>query len=110
MNDAAREAFERTGGDLRAVVRSILLANEFYDPTHQHAKIRTPLEYTAAALRAANANVGVGVSAARLVRDLGQAIFDEYGSAARLEQGQQFIQHRLEAVLLAATDKADCLE
>lgn len=47
--------FTKTEGDIRAVVRAILIAPEFYAPKHYRNKIKSPLELTASMLRATGA-------------------------------------------------------
>ena len=47
--------FTKTDGDIRAVVRAILLSPEFYAPKHYRNKIKSPLELTASMLRATGA-------------------------------------------------------
>jgi uncharacterized protein (DUF1800 family) len=48
--------FTKTDGDIRAVVRAILTAPEFYAPRHYRNKIKSPLELTASMLRATGAS------------------------------------------------------
>lgn len=47
--------FTKTDGDIRAVVRALLTAPEFYSPRHYRNKIKSPLELTASMLRATGA-------------------------------------------------------
>ncbi len=74
--DRAAAVFARTRGDLREVVRSIVTAPEFFDPAVRHAKVKTPLEFVASALRATGADVS---SAADLARRLGEMGMPLYG-------------------------------
>jgi uncharacterized protein (DUF1800 family) len=69
-----RDVYLATDGQLGWVVIGILSAAEFYDPVHRGAKVKSPLELVASALRAAGARVNLGVAAARLVGDLGQGL------------------------------------
>lgn len=46
-------AFRDTGGDLRQVVEAIVTSPEFLSPQAYRAKIKSPLEYAASAVRAA---------------------------------------------------------
>ena len=50
--DRAAETFRRTGGDIRAVVRTIVTSPEFFAPAARAAKVKTPLEFVASAVRA----------------------------------------------------------
>jgi uncharacterized protein (DUF1800 family) len=69
-----RGTFLQTDGDLREVVRTLLTHPEFYRRPHRSAKVKTPLELVASALRAAGAEVDDGAGAAKWVDRLGQPI------------------------------------
>lgn len=49
--------FERTQGDIRACLQTLFDAPEFFDPAFYQAKVKTPLEFVASTLRAADANI-----------------------------------------------------
>jgi uncharacterized protein (DUF1800 family) len=49
--------FLSTRGDLREVMRAILTSPEFLDPAVYRAKVKSPFEFVASALRATNASV-----------------------------------------------------
>jgi uncharacterized protein (DUF1800 family) len=49
--------FIRTQGDLREVMRTILTSQEFMSAAAQRAKVKTPFEFVASALRATDATV-----------------------------------------------------
>ncbi|MGH9843948.1 MAG: DUF1800 domain-containing protein [Blastocatellia bacterium] len=53
--DRAAEVFRKTDGDIREVVREILTSPEFYSPKHYRAKIKSPLDLAASAIRATGA-------------------------------------------------------
>jgi uncharacterized protein (DUF1800 family) len=55
--DRIAAVFERTGGDLRAVMKAILGAPEFWAEAFGAGKPKTPLEFVASALRAVDAEV-----------------------------------------------------
>ena len=55
--ERAAATFERTGGDIRAVVTTIVTSPEFFAPEARAAKIKTPLEFVASAVRASGAKV-----------------------------------------------------
>ncbi len=50
--DKAAHTFLATGGDLRAVVRTIVTSPEFFAPTAYRAKIKSPFEYAVSSVRA----------------------------------------------------------
>jgi len=55
--DRAAARFRETGGDLRAVMRTILTSPEFRSPDVYAAKVKSPFEYVVSALRAAGTDV-----------------------------------------------------
>jgi uncharacterized protein (DUF1800 family) len=54
--DRAAETFRQTDGDIGEVVRAILTSPEFYSPKHYRAKMKSPLDLAASALRATAAS------------------------------------------------------
>jgi uncharacterized protein (DUF1800 family) len=65
----AAARFRDTDGDLREVMRTILTSPEFLSPDAYRAKVKTPFEFLASALRATGADVQ---DARPLVRELQQ--------------------------------------
>jgi uncharacterized protein (DUF1800 family) len=55
--DRAAETFRRTGGDIREVVREVITSPEFFAAPTRSAKVKTPFEFVASALRACGADV-----------------------------------------------------
>ena len=55
--DRAAKTFARTDGDVREVMRTILLSPEFLAPGARRAKVKAPFEYVASLLRATRASV-----------------------------------------------------
>ncbi len=67
--EAAAATFQRTGGDIREVLRTIFTHPEFFSPSYYETKIKKPIEVVASGLRAVNGeidfpddddNIGVG--------------------------------------------------
>ena len=50
--DRAAKTFRKTDGDLREVMRTILTSREFLSASDYRAKVKSPFEYVASALRA----------------------------------------------------------
>ena len=50
--ERAADRFLATDGDIREVVRAIVTSPEFFAPAAQRAKVKTPFEFVASALRA----------------------------------------------------------
>jgi uncharacterized protein (DUF1800 family) len=57
--DRAAKVFLSSKGDLREVTRSIVTSPEFFSADARRAKVKTPLEFVASAVRASGANVTV---------------------------------------------------
>jgi uncharacterized protein (DUF1800 family) len=73
--DRAAAVFRDTDGDLRRVVRSIVLSDEFFADTAYRAKIKTPFEYVASALRATGADVQHAPALVRALATLGMPLY-----------------------------------
>jgi uncharacterized protein (DUF1800 family) len=67
--ERAAETFRKTDGDIRSVVSAIVTSPEFLGSEHRAAKVKTPFEFAASAVRAAGADV---VDARDLSRRIGQ--------------------------------------
>jgi uncharacterized protein (DUF1800 family) len=67
--------FTRTDGDIREVVRAILASPEFYSPKYYRAKIKSPLELVASALRAAGATTNGAQPLIQWVARLGEPLY-----------------------------------
>ena len=73
--DRAAARFTATNGDLREVVRTIITSPEFFAPGAARAKVKTPLEFVASALRATGAEVRSAQPLARELRDMGMPLY-----------------------------------
>ena len=56
--DRAARRFHDTHGNLREVVKTIVTSPEFFAPEARNAKVKTPLEFVASALRSAGSGIG----------------------------------------------------
>ncbi len=73
--DAAVNAWEKSGGEIPAVLRAILHSPEFWAPENRGAKIKTPLEFVVSALRALDADPDSTLALAQIVGRLGQPLY-----------------------------------
>jgi uncharacterized protein (DUF1800 family) len=73
--DTAVGAWERTDGNIREVVRAILLSPDFWAPSNRQTKIKTPLEFTVSAVRVVGATTDDSPGMARVVARLGQPLY-----------------------------------
>jgi uncharacterized protein (DUF1800 family) len=73
--ERAAQTFLRTDGDIREVVRTIVTSPEFFSRAAYHAKVKSPFELVASALRALGAQPDTTPRSAQVVAFLGQPIF-----------------------------------
>ena len=73
--DRMAATFTKTNGDLRAVMETLLLSREFMSEGAWQAKMKTPLELVASALRALDANVTDTTALAQHLTDMGQPLY-----------------------------------
>ena len=69
------QTYIRTGGDIREMMRTIATSPEFFSRASYRAKVKTPFELVASALRAMGAAPDTSHRTAALVARLGQPIF-----------------------------------
>jgi uncharacterized protein (DUF1800 family) len=55
--DSMAKTFIESDGDIKAVLRTMLRAPEFWDKSEYRAKVKTPLEFTVSAIRATGAEI-----------------------------------------------------
>jgi uncharacterized protein (DUF1800 family) len=63
--------FQQTDGDLREVVRAVITSPEFFAPDMRRAKMKTPLEFVASALRATGREISDPRPVLRALQQLG---------------------------------------
>jgi uncharacterized protein (DUF1800 family) len=73
--DRAAARFRETDGDLREVVRVILLSKEFAAAESFNAKAKTPFEFLVSALRAAGTDVPETRALVRTMQELGMPLY-----------------------------------
>src|SRR5581483_11550726 len=69
------KTFRDTGGDIRAVMATMLDSKEFFSQGAYRAKVKTPLELVVSAARAASANVDFAIPMATQIAQLGQPLY-----------------------------------
>jgi uncharacterized protein (DUF1800 family) len=67
--------FRDTDGDLRAVVEAMIASPEFFSEAALNAKVKTPLEFVASAVRATNAEVRNALPLGQRLNDMGQPLY-----------------------------------
>jgi uncharacterized protein (DUF1800 family) len=73
--DRCAKTFSATDGDIRETLRCVVTSPEFFSRQAYRAKVKTPFEVVASALRAVNAQPDLTPRTAQLVARLGQPIF-----------------------------------
>ena len=73
--DRMAATFTKTGGDLRAVMKVMLESREFFSQGSYRAKLKSPLEVVASAVRAVNGEVNYAFPLANQVSQLGQPLY-----------------------------------
>ena len=73
--DRCANTFTKTDGDIRETVKCVVTSPEFFSRSAYRAKVKTPFELVASALRAVNAQPDMTPRTAQIVARLGQPIF-----------------------------------
>jgi uncharacterized protein (DUF1800 family) len=68
-------SFLKTNGDIRSCLRTIFYSGEFMDARNYRAKVKTPLEYVASAMRVTNAQLTDPKEAARVLNLMGEPLY-----------------------------------
>jgi uncharacterized protein (DUF1800 family) len=71
------DVFQKSGGDLRLVTRALFSSRRFYADQVQRAKIKTPFELVASAMRVTAADVGLSRATVQTLRSLGHLPYSE---------------------------------
>jgi len=71
----ASDRFQETGGDLREVVRTIITSPEFFAREAYRAKVKTPFEFVASAVRTTGIDVANAEPIAQALRTLGMPLY-----------------------------------
>ena len=75
--DRMARTFLKTDGDLRAVLETMFTSHEFFSEGARNAKIKSPLEFVAGAVRALNADVEDTFTLAQNVADMGEPLYNK---------------------------------
>jgi uncharacterized protein (DUF1800 family) len=73
--DRMAKKYESTGGDIRAVLKTMIYSPEFWSRETYHAKVKTPFELVASTARALNADVAVSLPLVQWVARMGEPLF-----------------------------------
>ena len=89
--DRAAQTFIRTDGDIREVVRTIVTSPEFFARSAYRAKVKSPFELVASALRTVGAQADTTVRSAQLVAFLGAPMFGHQAPNGWPETGEAWM-------------------
>ena len=89
--DRAAHAFSRTGGDIAAVVRTIVTSPEFFARAAWRAKVKSPFEVVVSALRAVDADGDRTPRTAFAIAQLGQPLFGHQAPNGWPELGSEWM-------------------
>jgi uncharacterized protein (DUF1800 family) len=89
--DAAVDAWHRTNGDIRAVLRAIFTSPDFWAPQAVRAKVKTPLEFVVSAVRATGAEPDSTLRLAQVVGRLGEPLYVQPAPTGYPESQAQWV-------------------
>lgn len=73
--DSLAKVFGDSGGDVRAVLHSLVQSDEFWRAAAAQEKQKSPFEYAVSAMRAAQAEVKQTAALAKWIADMGQPLY-----------------------------------
>lgn len=73
--DRMTKEYEKTGGDIRSVLRTMIYSPEFWSRSAYRAKTKTPFELVASTARALNADVDVALPLVQWTARMGEPLF-----------------------------------
>jgi uncharacterized protein (DUF1800 family) len=73
--DRMAQEYQSSGGDIRAVLRTMIYSPEFWSKETYRAKVKTPFELVASTARALNADVEVTLPLVQWVARMGEPLF-----------------------------------
>ena len=89
--DRAATVFLKTDGSIRETLRAIMTAPEFFSTTAYRAKMRSPFEYVAAAMRALNAETDGDRPVLDALGRMGQPVFGRITPDGYADRANQWL-------------------
>jgi uncharacterized protein (DUF1800 family) len=110
--DAAVAAWQRTGGDIRAVLRAIFTSPDFWTPQAVGNKVKTPFEFVVSAVRAANVEPDDTPRFAQLVARLGEPLYQQPAPTGYAETESHWVNSgallaRMNAAMMIARESTE---
>jgi uncharacterized protein (DUF1800 family) len=85
------QTFQKTDGDLRAVMRTMIDSKEFWSEGAYQSKMKSPLEMVASAVRAVNGSVDFAFALANQVAQLGQPLYRKVEPTGYSNSSQEWL-------------------
>ena len=89
--DRVATVYTQTAGDIREMLRTIFTAAEFYAPEAYRAKIKSPFELAASAIRALDGETDGSPRLAQFVAKMGQALYRYQSPAGYPDRAEQWV-------------------
>ncbi len=89
--DAMAVTFQKTDGDIRAVMETMLRSKEFWSQGAYRAKMKSPLEMVASALRATGANMDSAILVAQKIGELGEPLYRKQEPTGYSNSGEEWV-------------------
>jgi uncharacterized protein (DUF1800 family) len=85
------QTFLKTGGDLRAVMKTMLASKEFWSVDAYRTKMKSPLELVVSAVRAEDGQVDYALGLANQVAQLGEPLYRKQEPTGYSNSGKEWI-------------------
>ena len=89
--DRMAATFTKTDGDLRATMKTMFEAPEFYTPASFQTKVKSPFEMMASALRATEAQVDFGFALVQQLNTLGEPLYRKVEPTGYSNKGSDWL-------------------
>jgi uncharacterized protein (DUF1800 family) len=85
------QTFNKTDGDLRAVMETMFTSREFFSEGAWQAKVKTPLEMVVSAVRAMQGDTADTFTLAQKVADLGEPLYGKVEPTGYADAGEAWL-------------------
>ena len=75
--DRMAETFQKSDGDIREVLKTMLKSQEFWSPDLYRVKVKTPLEFVASSIRASGADVQEAMPLVQALNRMGMPLYEQ---------------------------------
>jgi uncharacterized protein (DUF1800 family) len=85
------ETFLKSGGDLKAVMKTLIFSREFSSEGAYRAKMKSPLEMAAGALRASGAKLDSALDVSQALAMMGQPLYRKQEPTGYSNNGEEWV-------------------